>query len=214
MRQRLFILFLLACVTLLTINLFGNNAEFRNFKKQIAKFEKNELAYKEEINDKGKRVITQELILLSQSDAIEQGLLEIDELKKVNSQVSVITNTLIDTIFVTHIDTAIAEVGGEVYLKLPQQYRHFNEHFSFNASINLEGLFIERISIENESVITIGYKKQGLFKPMLPVVQISNSNPYIQTHNVSNVVIQKDYNMFQDKRAWGLVGLFVGVLIK
>ena len=173
-----------------------------------------ELAYEETISENGNRIVEQEQVILSQSDAIEQGLLEIDKLKRVNNQVHIITNTIIDTIIVAHVDTVVRIIEGESYLKLPQSYAFADNFVNFNAEISSIGLSVDNISIFNESTITIGHKRQGLFKPLLPVVRIENTNPYMNTIQVRNVVIEEKTDLLHDKRAWGVVGLFLGILIK
>tara|TARA_R100001244_G_scaffold18708_1_gene19548 strand:- start:49 stop:693 length:645 start_codon:yes stop_codon:yes gene_type:complete len=214
MKQKVITYALMLVVILLSLQLFGNNAEFRNFKQQIAKFKKTELAYQEEVNKEGDRIIEQEQIILSQSDAIEQGLLEIGRLKRVNSQVHVVTNTIIDTIIVSHVDTVVQVINGNSYLKLPQSYSFNDEFINLNAKINEIGLNIDNITIFNESTITVGYKRIGFLKPLSPVIQIKNTNPYMLTQSVSNVVIEEKTDLLHDKRAWGVVGLFLGILIK
>ena len=214
MKQKVIAYVLMLVVILLTLQLFGNNAEFKQFKEQIARFKKSELAYQETINKEGDRVIEQEQIILSQSDAIQQGLLEIDKLKRVNSQVHVITETVIDTIMVTHTDTVVEVIDGYSYLKLPQSYSFSDEFLILNAEVNEIGLNIDNISIFNESTITVGYKRGGFLKPLSPVIQIKNTNPYMQTHSVSNVVIEEKTDLLHDKRAWGAVGFVIGILIK
>ena len=125
-----------------------------------------------------------------------------------------VTNTIIDTLLISHVDTVVQVINGDSYLKLPQDYSFTNEFVNFNANINNVGLTVDNISIFNESTITIGHKKQGLFKPLLPVVEIKNTNPYMNTHQVHNVVVKEKPSLLHDKRAWGAVGLFLGLIIK
>ena len=92
-----------------------------------------EQAYLEEIDKNGNRLVEQEQIIMTQEQAILSGLLEIEKLKEVSSQVSVVTNTIIDTIVVSHVDTVIQEINGSSYLKLPQQYTFADEYLNFKA---------------------------------------------------------------------------------
>tara|TARA_R110000744_G_scaffold213660_3_gene332534 strand:- start:1118 stop:1660 length:543 start_codon:yes stop_codon:yes gene_type:complete len=180
----------------------------------MSKFAKSELQYVEELDKNGNMIIEQEQLILTQKDAIEQGLLEIEGLKKVNSQVIVVTNTIVDTIIVSHTDTVISIIDGESYLKLPQKYSFSDDFVGFKAEVNTIGLRVDNISILNESTITIGYEREGLFKPLKPIVKIKNTNPYMITSSVSNVVIEEKTDLLHDKRAWGVVGFVLGILIK
>ncbi len=205
---------LVVVVVLLSIQIFSDRSEFKSFKTQIARFKKSELEYQEVIDKNGDKIIEQGQIILTQKDAIEQGLLKVNKLKRVNSQTRVITEVVLDTIVVTHVDTVLKFIDGNSYLKLPQSYVFNDEFISLDAKINEVGLNIDNVSILNENVITIGYKRYGLFKPLTPIVEVRNSNPYIVTKSVSNVVIEKKVDVLHDKRTWGLAGFVLGILIK
>lgn len=205
---------LIIIVAILSLSLVANNSKLSNYKAQMQKFTLENQSFKEEIDKNGDLIIQQEQIILSQKDAIAQNLLDINRLKDVSSQVNVVTNTIIDTIVVSHTDTIVEYFNGGAYLKLPQKYDYESEFLNVNAVISQSGLQLNSINIQNKASITIGFKSQGLFKPKLPIVDLHNSNPYIKTQSVSNVVIEKEENFFTDKKTWGAVGIFLGLLIK
>jgi len=211
--KRVIIWVLLIILVLLGYYAIGQNSKYSNYREQMALFDVKEQAYLETINENGERLIEQQQIIMSQDDAIASGLLEIEKLKEVNSQVSVVTNTIIDTIVVSHIDTVIQQINGNAYLKLPQQYSFNDEFINFKAEINKVGLSVDNITIFNETTVTIGKEKQGLFKPLKPVVKIKNTNPYMNTVSVQNVVIEKKINLLHDKRAWGVAGILIGIAL-
>ena len=165
------------------------------------------------IDENGNKLVHQEQIIMSQEQAISSGLLEIEELKKVSSQVSVVTNSIIDTIIVSLVDTVVQEINGNSYLKLPQQYVFADEYLNFKAEINKVGLSIDNITIFNETTITIGKERQGLFRPLKPVVKIKNTNTYMNTLEVRNIVIENKPDLLHDKRAWGVVGILIGLAL-
>lgn len=193
--------------------IYGKQQSINSFKSQMQKFQLDNLAFEEEINEKGQRIVSQEQIILSQKDAIEQGLLEIDKLKKVQSQVNVVTETIIDTFVVSHTDTIVQYIEGDAFLKLPHTYDYYTEHLNFGAEINSQGLKVNNISILNTSTITIGYKNNGLFRKSTPIVELKNSNPYVQTNSVGNVVIKENKSLIENPKVWGGLGLFLGLLI-
>lgn len=205
---------LIIIVAILSLSLVANNSKMSNYKAQMQKFNLENQSFKEEIDKNGDVIVQQEQIILSQKDAIAQNLLDINRLKDVSSQVNVITNTIIDTIVVSHTDTIVEYFNGGAYLKLPQEYDYNSEFINVNAVVSQSGLQLNSINIQNKASITIGFKSQGLFKPKLPVVDLHNSNPYIKTQSVSNVVIEKEENFLTDKKTWGAVGIFLGLLIK
>jgi len=205
---------LMLVVVLLSIQIFSDRSEFKSFKTQIARFKKSELEYQEVIDKNGDKIIEQGQVILTQKDAIQQGLLKVDKLKRVNSQTRVITEVVLDTIIITHVDTMLKFMDGDSYLRLPQQYRFNDEFMSLEAKIDEVGLSLDNISIQNENIITIGYKRYGLFKPLTPIVEVRNTNPYIVTQSVSNVVIEKKVDILHDKKTWGFAGFLLGILIK
>lgn len=194
--------------------IYGQNISINTFKNQMQKFKLENLAFEEELNGKGEKIIFQDQIILSQKDAINQGLLEINRLKKVKSQVNIVTETRIDTFIVNHTDTIVEYFEGEAFLKLPQTYNYFNQHLSFAAEISEYGLQVNNISILNTSTITIGYKNNGLFKKRVPVVELINSNPYVNTNSIGNIVIEEKERLFNNPKVWGSVGLILGLIIK
>ena len=194
--------------------IYGKQRSINNFKSQIQKFNLDNLAFEEELNEKGQKIVTQEQIILSQKDAIKQGLLEINRLKKVKSQVNVVTQTIVDTFVVSHTDTIVQYFEGGAFLKLPQSYTYLTNDISFGAEVTEKGLKVNNISIENSASITIGYKGNGLFRKKTPVVELVNSNPYVQTNSVSNVVIEEKPNPLTDPKIWGGVGFLIGLFIQ
>lgn len=193
--------------------IYGKQQSINSFKSQMQKFQLDNLAFEEEINEKGQKIVSQEQIILSQKDAIEQGLLELDKLKKVQSQVNVVTETIIDTFVVSHTDTIVKFIEGDAFLKLPHTYNYYTEHLNFGAEISSQGLKVNNISILNTSTITIGYKNNGLFRKSTPIVELKNSNPYVQTNSVGNVVIKENKSLIENPKVWGGLGLFLGLFI-
>ena len=193
--------------------IYGKQQSINSFKSQMQKFQLENLAFEEEINEKGQRIISQEQIILSQKDAIEQGLLQINKLKKVQSQVNVVTETIIDTFVVSHTDTIVQYIEGDAFLKLPHTYNYYTEHLNFGAEVSSQGLKVNNISILNTSTITIGYKSNGLFRKSTPMIELVNSNPYVQTNSVGNVVIEEKKSLIKDHKVWGGLGFLLGLLI-
>ena len=203
-----FIVLLLFCRVV-----YGNIKTLNDYKIEMRKFKLENLSFEDEINERGERIISQEQIILSQKDAIEQGLLEVNRLKKIKSQVSVVTETIIDTFIVNHTDTIVEYRNGDAFLKLPQSYLYETEHLNFGAEISKIGLKVNNISIFNTSSVTIGYKSNGLFRKKSAVVEIQNSNPYVMTNSVGNVIIKEKQNPLTDYKVWGGVGFILGLLI-
>jgi len=192
---------------------YSQQRSISNYKNQLKKFQLENQSFQEEIDNNGNTIIEQEQIILSQKDAIAHGLLEIDRLKKVQSQVNIVTTTIIDTVLVSHTDTVVEYINGDAFLKLPHVYNYNTEFLSFNALIKKDGFTLNNLKLDNKTTISVGFKGQGLFKPDLAVVELKHSNPYIKTVGVTNVVVEEK-NPLKDKRLWGGFGFLLGLIIK
>jgi hypothetical protein len=190
----------------LIILLLLSNRRANNYQDIISNVNLENQEFKSKSLKNGEKLYEQEQIILSQKEAIKNGLLELENLKKIESQVKIVTVTKIDTVLISHIDTVIRKIDGSDYLKLPQNYNFGNDFFNFDANIDVNGLFVNNINIYNETKINVGYKRDGFLKPLEPIVEIKNTNPYMNLTMMNNVVIEDKKGLFEDKKAWLGVG--------
>ena len=205
---------LLIILFLLIWQSFSMSSKLQDYKNQVVKFKDTEQVFIEKLNNKGEKLAEQEQVILSQKDAIAHNLLEIDNLKQINSQVKVRTITKIDSVFIPIIDTVerlVYDTAGIALLKLPTKFGLENEFYSLYSTINSTGMLIDSLSLYNRQVITIGLESNGVFKSPTPKVMITNENPYVAVSSLSNVVIQNDLKWYEKKVVWGGIG-FVGGL--
>ena len=180
---------------------YSQHRSIAQYKSQLQKFQLENQGFQQDIDKNGNTIIEQEQIILSQKDAIAHGLLEIDRLKKVQSQVNVITTTIIDTVVVSHTDTVVEYINGNAFLKLPHTYNYQTEFLSFDALIQTDGLTLNSLKLDNK-------------RKDLPVIELKHSNPYIKTVGVTNVVVEESKNPLKDKRVWGGLGFLLGLIVK
>ena len=45
------------------------------------------------------------------------------------------------------------------------------------------------------------------------MIELVNSNPYVQTNSVGNVVIEEKKSLIKDHKVWGGLGFLLGLLI-
>lgn len=100
---------LLVAVLLLVWKSCNTKAQLSAYKEQMQKFELGEQKFITTINNKGERINEQEQLILSQKDAIAHNVLELENLKKVKSQVIVRTNTIIDSVIIPFDDSWMDE---------------------------------------------------------------------------------------------------------
>ena len=176
-----------------------------DFKSQISKFEIGEQKYLQIIDEQGNKIAEQEQVVISQKDAIELGLLEIERLKKINSQVVVTTTTAIDTFFMPFKDSN-------------STFGINTQWYSLSGSVIDKGVSVDSLRVLNKMSVTIGLKSNGWFKAATPSVVLTNENPYTHTSAMSNIVVVEKKKWYQKNNfIYGsgiLSGLIISNLIK
>ena len=178
------------------------------YKKQMSQLEFTNQSFKEVVNKDGKKIIEQEQLLLSQKDAIQNNFLVLDNMKKVQSQVRIKNVYQIDSVFIPYTDTIIIE---------NTKYKSFlfgvnNDSYNIFGKTNEGGILIDSLSFYNNMKITIGNKSMGFFKASKPIVQIDNTNPYIKTTSVQNIVIKNELKWWDKKITWFSIGTGLGIV--
>jgi hypothetical protein len=150
-KKNLLIGLLIVCIILLVCGYANTKADLSSFKSQIGKLEFKEQKYLETISENGNKIAEQEQIILTQTQAIDNNLLEIERLKKVSAQVVVNTITQIDSVFVPfYVDTTITDSVDYDFIKVPQMFSLQNEWYSLGGNINKSGLLLDSLSFNNE----------------------------------------------------------------
>ena len=195
---------------------FSANSKLQEYKNQVIKLKDGEQLFIEKLNDKGEKIAQQDQVILSQKDAIAYNLLEIDNLKKIKSQVKITTITKIDSIYIPVLDTIeriVYDTTGLALLKLPTKFGLESEWYSIFSTINKNGMLLDSLSLYNRQIITLGMKSNGFLKAPTPSVVVKNENPYVSINSLNNVVIKNDTRFYDKKGFWFGFGLGTGVLI-
>ncbi len=216
---------LIVAILLLVWKSCSVQSQLSAYKEQMQKFELGEQKFLTTINEKGQTINEQEQLILSQKDAIAHNVLEIENLKKVQSQVIVKTNTIIDSVFIpfddswqdenkfdniVHIDTI------RQFIYVPKKFSLIDEHYSLFGNVNKSGVLIDSLRLQNSLTLTIGMKSQGFLKKPKPIVLAKNSNPFFETYSMQNVIIRNDLKWYDKKSTWfsiGVIGGFVGGIL-
>jgi len=178
---------------------------------------------------------TQNQLLLSQIEALKLGVLKLNgEIKIVQSQVSQKQEIKIDSFFVPFIPTHYADTSlwmarikngdSSRYLIdslinnsviVPQPFKMEEKWFKMYGKVQKKGLLLDSFLLTNESTITLGYKKSGFLNlKKEAIVEVNNTNPYVDVTKLKNVVIKEKKSILQSKLFWFGVGLFGGVVLK
>ena len=84
------------------------------------------------------------------------------------------------------------------------------DFYSISGNILKNGILLDSLRFDNKLSLTIGMKSQGLFKKPLPIVMAKNSNPFVETSSMQNIVIKNDLKWYDKKMTWFAVGVLSG----
>ena len=203
---------------------------------QVSAYSIGEKAFKKKVQDDSSTIATQTQTIMTQGDAIKLGLLKLEgQIKEVQSQVKesqevIIKKVLVPYIPDNYIDTTkgwYASLKNGVITKslvdslmfhslvVPRGFKKEDKWFTINGVVRKDGVMVDSLKIPNESSVTIGHKKSGFLNlGRTPIVEIKNTNPYIDVTKVSNIVTKKNKGIFNTKGFWIGVGVIGGILIQ
>ena len=145
----------------------------------------------------GLEVSTNKALILETKDQMKTLLASNDTLKEWISKFKNIKSGV-----VIKETTIVKEVVVPFDKIIPCDFKPFKANkitkdFLFYSTIANTGLTIDSLKIPNESRIVIGERKDGFFKPKKMVVDVVNSNPYIQTSNISGFVYEPKKKFYE-----------------
>jgi hypothetical protein len=214
MKQNLVIVALILMIVLLVCGYCEKRGQLSYLEKQFSKFELKKQEFKVILTKNKEKLIQQEQLILTMKQAESLNLVNAKNWKNIQSSIKVVTQTRLDTIFIAFNDTL--RITDTIYRQGTITYpKHFNlteKFFFIKGSVLENGIKIDSLILPNTSTIVIGEKKQGLFKKSLPVIEITNTNPYITTNALNNVVIKKEKKIYQKNKFWFSVGTALGIV--
>ena len=92
----------------------------KNLLRNIQSLDITNQKFKTELNKNKEKVTSQNQIILTQKQAIDNGLIEIKNLKKIKSKVRLITRTKVDTVFIPYNRVVVDSSSTE-----PIQFRNY-----------------------------------------------------------------------------------------
>jgi hypothetical protein len=161
-------------------------------------------------------------IIISQSDAIKVGILERDRLKALhlkeivtNAELSGTIKVLRDslkiqpgTIIITVRDTAGIYRD---YIQIPFTLLNVNEKYlSLGAWMRQNKTAYFDLSVPLSGEMSIGFKKDGLFKKQYPVGLFTSNNPYLKINSMDVLIVQEPVRWYQRWYVHALIGGVAG----
>ncbi len=154
----------------------------------------NPLAFTTKINELGNKVSEQELLILTQKQALNNNLIKD---KKVNTKVEIKTVTKIEKIYIPYIDTirdTIFKDSIGIYPRIAKS--SLNGFLEASMTVSDTGVTIDSLKVFNEMTIKLTRKRVGLFKTK-PIISVENTNPYLQITGLNNVIIENKKRFYE-----------------
>lgn len=196
----------------------NSRKQLTDFENQMAQYNVKEQGFKVTINEQGQKIAEQRQIILTKEQAVQQGLIENTRLKKIKSQVKIITRTKIEKEFIPFNDYDLFDDtwDEEKLISVPKPFKMLNEWYWIGGRIIKKGIEIDSIQFFNRMTITIGDKKlkgfKNILKRRIPTVEIINESPYVSIDGLQNVVIKnKPKKWYQTTAFKVMVGFGLGV---
>jgi hypothetical protein len=176
--------------------------ERNNLLGNLSNYQMREKAFKLELRKDSSTIATQSQTLLSQKEAERLKILVLeDKMKKVQSQVTTKTTTgfsdvvvgwagVIDDTTNTIIEHDTLVIADTNCLKIPKRFEVREKFYQISGEVIRQGIKFDSISFPNETIVTVGERKQNLFSKKESVVQIKNTNPYVKMQSMNNIVIK------------------------
>lgn len=128
----------------------------------------------------------------------------IKEYKDAESITKVVTNTIIDTLYMEY-DSVISVSGDGTFSRDIDMHSRF---YSFDITLTEKAFTLNRLEIPNETSIIVGDRKiRGIFgipKGKEYAIDIVNSNPHVQTVNIQT------FKIVEEKRWYETRGFAIG----
>jgi hypothetical protein len=235
MKNNIIQIALCICIILLVFKACQMNQEHERLLTQITAYQVGEKAFKTKLLDDSSTLAQQTQTILTQEEAIRTGILKLEgDIKKVQSQVRQKQEISIEDIAVPFVPNGYADTTGwAIRIKegdrsdstidsllansviVPSKFKKEDKWFSIDGEVQKEGIKVDSLKIQNESSVTIGYKKSGfLGLKSEPLVEIKNTNPYLSVTKMNNVVIKPNKNIFKSKLFWTGIGVVGGIFLK
>ena len=135
---------------------------------------------------------------------------QVKKFKKINSITKSSTKTVIDTIKVAFLDTIRVDSNGY----FAKDIKIDSLHYKMDFRVDISSFNLNTLEIPNEQTIIIGNKKikniMGISKGTEYTIDVTNSNPYVQTLNMQNFTIKDEKKWYETKTFYTVGGIVIG----
>jgi hypothetical protein len=156
------------------------------------------------IDERGRESAYLKATILTKDKAIQKQLKEIQQLKSLDTKISIVNHTQIDTLVLELHDTTIVTSIDTIRY---QRFAHLEKWFELAGKVEKKQLIIDSLKIKNQYTIELGDEKVGLFKKEKRIY-VRNENPYTSTDDLKFFILEDKRKWYQ-KDAWKIIGTAV-----
>ena len=156
------------------------------------------------IDEQGRESAYLRATILTKDKAIQKQLKEISQLNTLDTKISIVNHTQIDTLILELHDTTIVTSNDTIRY---QRFTHSEKWFELAGKVEKKQLIIDSLKIKNQYTIEVGDEKVGLFKKEKRVY-VRNENPYTSTDDLKFFILEDKRKWYQ-KDAWKIIGTAV-----
>lgn len=207
-------------ISLIFVVILAFGLQFRscNIKKDLmqAQLENRELLVygqkmSEKVGEQGQKIAFQEAKYFDEKSKNETLLQRITKLESTISEFHSETITIIDSVFVPYekIDTTL--IGSEIIINY--HFTRSDSNLFLKGFANSERLFIDTLMIPNKMRLTHKWERKNYFAKKRYIVEVENSNPYVQVVGLQNYTFVEDKKWHEKRGVNFALGLVFGFLV-
>ena len=156
------------------------------------------------IDEQGRESAYLRATILTKDKAIQKQLKEIQQLKTLDTKISIVNHTQIDTLVLELHDTTIVTSNDTIKY---QKFNHSEKWFQLAGKVEKKQLIIDSLQIKNQYTIEVGEAKAGFMKKEKRVY-VRNENPYTSTDDLKFFILEDKRKWYQ-RDAWKIIGTAV-----
>lgn len=206
---REFIIILLSAVCFFSIKSCSDKEEYQLSTDQKLALYKGQIGvYINGVNKYGEMVSTQKALIMERDKKLEEVLLDHSNLKKLNEQIRITSETRIKNVIaqyasgnVYRVDTIRINDSTEVLvvdsscIKVGSPFNNDDKWYSLHGKVGKFGALIDSLSFKDTLTINVGLNTKSIFKKHTVDVEAIHSSPYTKTTGMQNII-------FKDKTKW------------
>jgi hypothetical protein len=236
MKNRLIIIQLLVIIILLIYRGCEIKRSNDDLLTQVSAYQIGDKAFRVKVQKDSSTIATQSQTILTQKEAIQIGALKLEgEIKKAQSQVRQGQKVIIDSVWMPYIPSNYVDTSNVEWVRryedgdsskricdsiiahsliVPKGFISKNKYYSVYGKVKKDGVMLDSMRLENESSVTIGWKRGGFLKlAKIPIIEVKNSNPYVSVGKLNNFNMKPNKSLFHKKGFWVGVGTFIGLYL-